>query len=262
MAYTSYIDFVRDNRRFLAFGVLMSFSSSFGQTFFIGVFGPEFRDAFGLSHSQWGSIYLLGTLASAALLPFAGRLIDHIDLRVYVGVVGAALAIACLFAASAVGPVSLVLAILALRLSGQGLSSHIAQTAMARYYDTQRGRALASTTLGLAAGEALLPVLAVALIGVVGWRAAYAGAGVAHGLLILPVLLWLLRGHAGRHEAYLSRQTAGHPGAASRGPSRGWTRAEVLRDATFYQLLPCIVAQSLVLTAMFFHHLTVAEAKG
>ena len=62
------LKFAVSNRQFIAFGFLAAFSSSFGQTYFIGIFGPEFQAEFGLSHTIWGSIYLIGTLASAAML--------------------------------------------------------------------------------------------------------------------------------------------------------------------------------------------------
>jgi len=75
--------FAAENRRFLFFGFLLAFSSSFGQTFFIGVFGPEVRAEFGLSHGDWSLIYMIGTLMSALALPWTGRLIDRVDLRLY-----------------------------------------------------------------------------------------------------------------------------------------------------------------------------------
>ncbi len=41
MPFIDYYAFARANLRFLAFGFLVAFTSSAGQTFFIGVFGPE-----------------------------------------------------------------------------------------------------------------------------------------------------------------------------------------------------------------------------
>ena len=56
MQSSNYIRFAVDNRRFLSFGFLVALSSSFGQTFFIGVFGPGLREEFGLTHSDWGLV--------------------------------------------------------------------------------------------------------------------------------------------------------------------------------------------------------------
>ena len=46
----SFARFLRDNAPFLSVGVLLTFVSSFGQTFFISVFAGEIRAEFGLSH--------------------------------------------------------------------------------------------------------------------------------------------------------------------------------------------------------------------
>ena len=67
-----YIKFALANRRILAFGFLMALGSSFGQTFFIGIFSPSIEAEFGLSHSEWGTIYMAGTLLSAATAPIPG----------------------------------------------------------------------------------------------------------------------------------------------------------------------------------------------
>ena len=44
--------------------------------------------------------------------------------------------------------------------------------------------------------------------------------------------------------------------------NNGKTRWEMLREPRFYMLLPAAMAPSFIMTAMFFHHLTLAEAKG
>lgn len=58
--------FLRANARWLAAGLLLTMFSSFGQTFFIGLSGNRLRAAFDLSDGDFGGLYMLGTLASAA----------------------------------------------------------------------------------------------------------------------------------------------------------------------------------------------------
>jgi MFS family permease len=260
MPLAAYLSFAADHRRFLSFGFVLAFSSSFGQTYFIGIFGPSVQDAFGLSHTAWGTIYMMGTLGSALLLPTTGRLIDRVDLRVYTAVVCVLLIAACAFMAFVTGPIMLVFAIFLLRQSGQGLMSHVSVTSMARYFDAGRGRAIALATLGFAVGEAILPFLAVLAIAAIGWRATYGGIAIVLGIGLLPTVAWLLRGHPERHRDHEAR-LARPPGHAELA-RQSWTRAQVLRDAGFYLLMPGILAPSLILTAMFFHHLNLADAKG
>jgi len=256
----SYVHFLLANKRFIAFGFVLALTSSFGQTYFIGVFGPSLQREFSLSHTAWSSIYLVGTLASAFLLPWSGKLIDRVDLRRYALAVTLLLATACAFMASAVvGVVTLTVAIFFLRQTGQGLASHVAVTTMARYYDEHRGRAIAVVTIGFGAGEAMLPVAGVFLIGAIGWRWSYGGIAVLMAIVVAPLVMWLLRGHEERHRAHLAAPLL-DSGAGS--PRRSWTRAQVLRDARFYLLLPGLLAPALIITALFFHHLTIADAKG
>ena len=42
----------RPNAKLLGFGFLMALGSSFGQTYFIGVFGPEIREEFDLTRER------------------------------------------------------------------------------------------------------------------------------------------------------------------------------------------------------------------
>jgi MFS family permease len=260
MPIAAYVGFAAQHRRFLSFGFVLAFTSSFGQTYFIGIFGPSIQNAFGLSHTAWGTIYMIGTLGSALLLPWTGKLMDRLDLRLYTAVVCGLLIAACGFMAMVTGPVMLVAAIFLLRQSGQGLASHVAITSMARYFDAGRGRAIALATLGFAFGEATLPFLAVLAIAGIGWRGTYAAIAVLLGCSLLPAIFWLLKGHRDRHRAYLARLAGARDYRQAR--SRSWTRAQVLRDVRFYLLLPGVLAPSLILTAMFFHHLNLADAKG
>ena len=183
------------NGRLVIFSFLMTFYSCFGQTYFIGVFGPQIQAEFDLSHTLWSSIYLAGTLASALLLPFTGALIDRFSLSNYSIAVAFGLLAACACISLASGPVMLVVAIFLLRQSGQGLASHVSVTSMARYFDRERGRAIAVASLGYSVGEAVLPFLAVALIAVIGWRWTCASAAILVGVALLPATVWLLGNH-------------------------------------------------------------------
>ena len=191
----SYFRFVLANRRLVGFGFAIAFASSYGQTFFIGVFGPSVQAEFGLSHTTWGTVYLVGTLCSALVLPWSGKLIDRLDLRHYTIAIFVLFVIACLVMASATGAVTLALAIFLLRQSGQGLMSHVSMTTMARYFEEGRGRAIAIASLGFSVGEAVLPVIAVAGIAYLGWRVSYQVAGISLAIFLAPICLWSLRGH-------------------------------------------------------------------
>jgi MFS family permease len=260
MSARGYLSFARANKRFLAFGFAMTFASSVGQTFFVGAFGPAVRADFALSHTAWSAIYTVGTLMSAALLPWTGRQIDRLTLRSYTTLVCLVLVLAAAVMAAVPSAAWLVLAVFLLRQAGQGLASHLGTTAMARYYEADRGKAVALASLGFSVGEALLPLLAVLAIAAVGWRATYGAAAAGLALVLLPAVLWLLRTHdSPHHRAHLARLAEAGPGQAA---SPSWSRAQVLRDGRFYLLLLAVLAPSFIVTALFFHHLELAVAKG
>ena len=253
-----YLNLTRNHARFLAFGFLMAFTSSAGQTYVIGIFGPDIREVFELNHTQWGSIYLIGTLCSALVLPWSGQLIDRIELRLFAAIVVVGLSIACLTISLASSVIMLTVAIFLLRHFGQGLTSHTSITSMARYMEGNRGKAIAIASMGYSTGEALLPVIAVSTILLIGWRSTYMVVALCV-LALLPILLWTLRDHGERHRMFIDEQNK-RSGEKEKVASK--TRKEMLREPRFYLLLPAILAPSYIGTGLFFHHLTLAEAKG
>ncbi|MDA8638077.1 MFS transporter, partial [Rhodospirillales bacterium] len=195
------LNFFVQHKRFLAFGFLAAVFSSFGQTFFIALSGGEIRAAFHLSHGDFGLLYAIGTTSSAVLLIWLGRKIDDVDLRVFTACVIVGLGAACIGMAHVIGPITLVLAIFALRLTGQGLMSHIAFVSMGRYFDAHRGKAVSVASMGFPAGEAVFPIIVVAIITTIGWQDMWLALGAIILCGLFPLLMWLLRGHHHRHAA-------------------------------------------------------------
>ena len=88
---------------------------------------------------------------------------------------------------------TLGIAVFLLRFCGQGMFSHIQQTAMARWFITTRGRAMAIANLGYTTGQILLPLPAVLLMGWIGWRMSWLVVAAILLMFILPLLVVLLR---------------------------------------------------------------------
>ena len=256
--------FVRTDPRLLAFGLLLTFGSSFGQTWFIGFFSGEIRAALGIGNGEFGAAYSAGTLASAALMWWSGRWIDRLDLRRWTMIVIVLSAIACASMALAQNIWTLALAVFLLRHMGQGLMSHTSLTSQGRYYETARGRAVATATLGSPLAQATLPLLIVVAVAAIGWRQSWAVLAVALVAILLPACLWLLRGHDRRHDRYLNGaggETVAGGGAPTVAVAH-WTRAAVLRDPRFYFLLPILLASPFIGTGIAFHQVFLVEAKG
>jgi MFS family permease len=153
-----FLHFLRDNARWVAGGFLLTFFSSFGQTFFISLSAGEIRAEYDLSHGGFGTLYMLATLASAATLPQLGKIVDRISVASTVLLAAPVLAVACILMAWSRSLMLLLLAVYLLRLFGQGMFTHIAMTAMGRWFAAQRGRAISLTAIGVNLGEAVFPV--------------------------------------------------------------------------------------------------------
>ncbi|MDT8343247.1 MAG: MFS transporter [Thermohalobaculum sp.] len=247
--------FYRPNAPWLATGLLLALGSSFGQTFFLSLFAGEIRGEFGLSDGQWGGIYTAATLGSATVLVQAGRLADTMALRrLAVGILllyaGAMLAMA-----SAASVWLLGLAVFGLRFCGQGMLSHLAMTAMARWFRANRGRAVAVAVLGYPIGEALLPPLTVPLVAAVGWRGGWLIAAGIVLVVLLPVVLRLMADPR-------TPQGEGPDETAAGLGGRHWTRGQVLGHWGFWALMPGILAPSFIGTVAFFHQVHIAETRG
>ncbi|WP_206018389.1 MFS transporter [Roseovarius nitratireducens] len=245
--------FLRDNAPWLTAGVLLTFLSSFGQTYFISVFAGEIRGVFDLSHGQWGGIYSLGTTASALAMVWAGGLTDLFRVRVLAPIVLVAMMLACL--AMALNPVWWLLPVIvfALRFTGQGMMSHLAVVAMARWFVASRGKALSVATLGNALGEAILPLTFASLLIAHDWRSLWIVAA-AIAILGVPFLLLLLRRERTPQSWAQTSQSLGMDG-------RHWTRGQALGHFLFWFMVPALLGPSAFNTAFFFHQVHIAEVK-
>lgn len=239
------LHFARANARWIGAGFLLTFFSSFGQTFFIGLSGNDIRTRFGLSGGEFGGLYMAATLASALTLPWLGRSLDLAPGWKVARFSVPLLAAACLLLAFAPHVLVLVLALYLLRLFGQGMMTEIAFTETGRWFVSSRGRAMALVVMGLQAGSALLPVAFVLARDAGDWRTPWV---VAAALLMVagyPVILKLMHEpripHAREH-AQVEQHLA-----------RDWTRSEVIRDPAFYLLLVGVLAPPFIGTTIFFH---------
>ena len=242
----------------LSLGLFLIFSSSVGQTFFISLFSGEIRNAFNLSHGMFGILYSVATLSSATLFFWLGKLTDQFNLTVLGLITLGILSGFSFLLSSAETLLILFLSLLGLRLFGQSMISHIAVTAMARWFSKKRGRALSVALMGHPIGEALLPSLITFFLFQYTWRELWIGIGTCIIIIFLPLVYWL-----GRHiklnkdDSYNSKQTK-----SKKNLIVSWNRSQVLKDLRFYQVLPGLLASPFIVTGVFFHQIHLIETKS
>ncbi len=246
--------FIRDNCRFLAAGVILTLNSSFGQTFVISIFAAQIMAEFSLSAGGWGLIYTAATTASAIVMFWAGVLTDRFRARTLAWFVMPGLALTCIAMGANRSVIGLLFIIFFLRFLGQGMTSQLAAVSMARWFAARRGLALSIASMGFALGQAVIPVLFAALLLWMDWHWLWF---ISAGFLMvcLPVVSWLLTQE--RTPQSLAEEThfTGMGG-------RHWTRAEVVTSRFFWMLAPLLLGPSAWGTALFFQQVHIAEVKG
>ncbi|MFK7868209.1 MAG: MFS transporter [Roseobacter sp.] len=249
-----YLRFVIENRLFLLAGFLLTFTSSYGQTYFISLFAGEIKAGFSLTDGQWGGVYTIGTTLSAITMIWAGALTDRFRVKALSLWVMILLSLACVAMTTVSNWVLLIFVIYALRLMGQGMMSQLGAVAMSRWFVATRGRAVSLASMGFAAGQAILPVIFVALLAVVDWRTLWLVAAVIV-LMTIPIMQRLLRQER-------TPQSLGEDSQSLGMDNRHWSRADLLRHPLFYLLIPLILGPAAWGTALFFQQVHLTEVKG
>lgn len=240
----------------LIFGLLTVFFGNFGQSFFISWYGASIQSDLGLSAAAYGSAYSAATLVSGLTILAFSRIIDRIALRWFITIAATGLTLAALLMWQMASLPTLVIALFLLRFCGQGLMPHTAMTAMGRYFSISRGKAISVATSGVPLGEMVLPSVAVALIALFGWQAAWLMIALVIPLVFLPLVHWLIK-QAGPSEAdTLGTTKAEQPEAVPHG-----SRRTVLVDRRFWLALPLVLAPPFIVTGLFIHQGFVLEQK-
>ena len=241
----------------LCLGVLLIFSSSIGQTFFISLFSGEIRNEFNLSHGMFGIFYSVATLMSALFFFWLGKLTDKFNL-ILLGVITLGILSGFSFLISSAETfLILFLSLLGLRLFGQSMISHIAVTAMARWHSNKRGRALSIALMGHPIGEALLPSLITFFLLQFNWREIWLGIGICIIIIFLPIVYWL-----GRYLKSHGQDSSNNIQSKSKRNNVSWNRSQVLKDLRFYQIIPGLLISPFIITGIFFHQIHLIETKS
>jgi MFS family permease len=249
------MNFILQNVRWLAATALLYFCSSFGQTFFISLFAGEIREAFNLSHGDWGFIYSGGTLASAIAMLCFGGYVDKYKISLNIKIVVISLSLICLAMTFVKQVWILPFIIFGLRFFGQGMLIHIPAVAIGKWYGKNKGKALSLSIMGFSIGEAILPVIFVSLFILIGWRNSWL-VGTIILLITLPIIINLLSNERipnSSQENIIDQVGMG---------SKHWKRKEVLKHWVFWSVIIPFLIPPIFSTAFFFNMVHLTEIKS
>ena len=250
----------------LAVASLTMLASGPGQSHTFSVFLLPISEDLGISRTSVSSAYAFATLVAAFGLPHVGRLVDRHGVRTVLTGVGAALGAAAVAFGAVSGFVLLTVGFAALRFFGQGSLMLCAGNLASQWFDRKRGLALSLTMLGFSVSVAVHPPLAQWLTDALGWRMAWVVMGVATWLLLLPPVLLLVFDRPeslGLRPDGAARDTAAaHHATRHDGAMVGLSLPEARRTGAFWIILASNCSFSALVTAMFFHQVSVFEAQG
>ncbi len=239
----------------IIFGFIFTFFSSFGQSFFLGLFNSSIRETLSITHGQFGSIYASATLLSSFLLIWVGKKIDDINIFRFALYVTLLLAFSCFFFSKISSIVFLFIAVFLMRFSGQGLMSHTATTTISRFFTKSRGKALSICWFGLSTAEFILPVLIVYLLTLTVWQNIWLFISVLI-LFFLPLISFALI----KNLNFDSREEVNDQNLVEK-EIKNWTRIEVLKDFRFYIVCLNMLAMPWIATGVFVYQSYITESK-
>jgi len=239
----------------ILFGFIFTFFSSFGQSYFLGLFNSSIREALSITHGQFGSIYASATLCSSLLLIWVGKKIDDVNIFKFAFFVTILLSIACFFFSKVSSVFLLFIAIFLMRFSGQGMMSHTASTTISRYFTKTRGRALSISWFGLSSAEFIMPILMVYLLTIIKWQNLWLIFSITV-LVVLPIASFLLIKNLNLD----SRET--HDGNIKEVQIKQWKRVEVIKDYRFYIISLNMLAMPWIFTGFAVFQSFIQTSKG
>ena len=239
----------------ILFGFIFTFFSSFGQSYFLGLFNSSIREALSITHGQFGSIYASATLCSSLLLIWVGKKIDDVNIFKFAFFVTILLSFACFFFSRVTSVFLLFIAIFLMRFSGQGMMSHTASTTISRYFTKTRGRALSISWFGLSSAEFIMPVLMVYLLTFIEWQNLWLIFSISV-LIILPIASFLLIKNLNLDSREASDENIKHV------EIKQWRRRDVLKDYRFYIISSNMLAMPWIFTGFAVFQSFVQTSKG
>jgi predicted MFS family arabinose efflux permease len=239
----------------ILFGFIFTFFSSFGQSYFLGLFNSSIREALSITHGQFGSIYASATLCSSLLLIWVGKKIDDVNIFKFAFFVIILLSFACFFFSRITSVFLLFIAIFLMRFSGQGMMSHTASTTISRYFTKTRGRALSISWFGLSSAEFIMPVLMVYLLTFIDWQNLWLIFSISV-LIILPIASFLLIKNLNLDSREANDENIKEV------EIKQWKRLEVIKDYRFYIISSNMLAMPWIFTGFAVFQSFIQTSKG
>ena len=260
------------------FGLLASIP---GQTMGVGVFSEYLISKTGLNRIELSFAYMMGTILSSLILPFAGKLLDRIGGRMMILATGIGLGVSLLFFAQTVTLINslspvfsgflphsflallvMTLAFMLLRQFGQGIMAMVSRNVLAKWFDAKRGLVTGISGIFVSFGFSAAPLGINILINRFGFLdtilllSATCGFGMA-------LLGWLFfRDRPEECGLFMDGSTKAKASEHATTPERDSTLSDAVRSYNFWIFCLGMCSSSLIVTGFTFHIDSIAQTSG
>ena len=252
-----------------------------GQTAGVGVFTDYIIDALGVTRNQLSVAYMVGTIISGLILPFAGKLLDRIGVRFMSVFASVGLAISLILLATigtwtrylaswiSLGLLPVIttsFAFLLIRFFGQGNMTMVGRVAMGKWFNHWRGMATAIAGVPIAFVFNAAPWIMNTLINAFGWQRAcwILAAIVGGGMSVIGIIFF--RDTPEECGLLMDGKT---PGTFDENPKpelhpvhHQFTRGQAVRTLSFWAYALGLAAHGLIVTAVAFHITSIGAEMG
>ncbi len=242
------------HRVVLAIATVTAVLTGPGQTIGVSVFIDPMRDELGISRSQIGTAYLIGTLIGSLAMPFVGRFVDRNGVRMAQVIVGVLFAGALVNMSLVTGFVWLAVGFTGIRMLGQGSLSMISTVTVQLRFTKSRGLAIAIFAMVSGALMALVPLGLNSVISAVGWRETWLVAAAIVALSVVPLGWFGLRS--------VPKVAPDDHVVGDRLVRPSLDRGAALRTSGFWALAAMSATTAMLSTALNFHQIDLLGEAG
>jgi len=248
-----------------------NFYSGPGQTFSISIFIDSFINYFGLSRALISTYYSVATLLAGILVIFISRQIDNLGHRKAITLISLFFGAVCMYMSLVIHPFMLFIGFFLLRLFGQSSMTIGPSTLIPHWFEIKRGRALSLMSMGSTIAAFLLPIINIWLINSFGWRNAWRFWAANIWFVMVPLAWYFIHNKPKdiglTMDGKISESVYDYKTFEKRtdydiGKVPSKTLKEASKTLSFWLLLLCVFAPSMINTGITFHIVSIFDSSG
>lgn len=263
----------------LVIGTIGIYCSIPGQTIGVSVFTDPVKDALGLSRNQFSNAYMIGTICSSLVIGRAGLWFDRYGARYVAFFAALTLAFALMLCSwsvqmsdsikslfevdSWVVPfVLMTVLFFILRFSGQGVLTMASRNVIMIWFDKNRGKVNAISSVAISFGFSSSPLWVNALIERFSWQEAWQF--LAAGLLVFSIFILQFYKNKPEEHGLLPDGKVVKSGEESTSVplAKQYTAKEAQRTRAFWMYGLMLAFNSFFITGLTFHVVSVFASEG